>query len=194
MDQFRKGISGLRIIAGSARGRNLKSPRGMSTRPTSDRVREALFNILSTLVPDSRFLDLFSGTGAVGIEALSRGATKAVLVEKDRNTARIIYDNLKLCGMLDQAEILALDVAKAIQVLGRKKESFDLIFIDPPYKKGFEQPTIEKVLEQQLLADGGTLVVESDHTDLPPERVNSLKAYRRERYGDTVLIFYRFDI
>lgn len=184
----------MRIIAGSARGRNLKSPRGMSTRPTSDRVREALFNILSTLVPDSRFLDLFSGTGAVGIEALSRGAAKAVLVEKDRTTTRIIYDNLKLCGMLDQAEILALDVAKAIQVLGKKKESFDLIFIDPPYKKGFEQPTIEKILEQQLLANGGTLVVESDQTDLPPERVNSLKTYRRERYGDTALTFYRFDI
>lgn len=184
----------MRIIAGSARGRNLKSPRGMSTRPTADRVREALFNILSSLVAGSRFLDLFSGTGAVGIEALSRGAEKAVLVEKDRNTARIIHDNLRLCGLLDQAEILALDVVKALQVLGKKKESFDLIFIDPPYKKGFEEPTLEKVLEQELLTRCGTLVVESDRTDLPPDQVGSLKAYRRERYGDTALTFYRFDI
>ncbi|SHF30904.1 16S rRNA (guanine(966)-N(2))-methyltransferase RsmD [Desulforamulus putei DSM 12395] len=184
----------MRIIAGSARGRNLKSPRGMSTRPTADRVREALFNILSPLVPGSRFLDLFSGTGAVAIEALSRGAEKAVLVEKDRNTARIIYHNLRLCGMLDNAEILTMDVGKGIQVLGQRKETFDLIFIDPPYKKGFERPTMEKVLQQELLAAGGILVVESDRADLPPDQVEGLKAYRRERYGDTALTFYRFDI
>lgn len=184
----------MRIIAGSARGRNLKSPKGMSTRPTSDRVREALFNILTPHVSDCRFLDLFSGTGAVGIEALSRGAAKAVLVEKDRATAKIILDNLGLCRLKENAEVLTLDVAKAIDLLGNRGETFDLIFIDPPYKKGFEEPTIEKILSHTMLSPAGILVVESDKVDLPPERVGVLSTYRREKYGDTALTFYRHDI
>lgn len=184
----------MRIIAGSARGRNIKSPKGMSTRPTSDRVREALFNILSAQVPDSYFLDLFSGTGAVGIEALSRGAERAVLVEKDRNTAGIIFDNLKLCGMLERAEVLNLDVTRACQVLGKRKQSFNLIYIDPPYKKGFEVPTLETIVAEGLLSCDGIIVVESNKADLPPDQVGGLKAYRRERYGDTALTFYSNDI
>lgn len=181
----------MRIIAGTARGRNLKSPKGMSTRPTSDRVREALFNILSYEVPGSRLLDLFSGTGAVAIEALSRGAAKATLVEKDRNTSKIILENLRLCNVLDKAEVMTTDVSQAIQVLGRKKESFELIFIDPPYKKGFEIPTLQRVLEYDLLTNEGILIVESDRTDLPPDMVGGFRVFRRERYGDTMLSFYR---
>ncbi|GAB6180576.1 16S rRNA (guanine(966)-N(2))-methyltransferase RsmD [Desulfotomaculum defluvii] len=181
----------MRIIAGTARGRNLKSPKGMSTRPTSDRVREALFNILSYQVPGSRLLDLFSGTGAIGIEALSRGAEKVTLVERDRNTAKIILENLRLCNVFEKAEVMATDVNQAIQVLGRKKETFNLIFIDPPYKKGFEIPTMQKVLEYNLLTHDGILIVESNRTDLPPELVGGLKVFRRERYGDTTLSFYR---
>ncbi|AQS59467.1 16S rRNA (guanine(966)-N(2))-methyltransferase RsmD [Desulforamulus ferrireducens] len=184
----------MRIIAGSARGRNLKSPKGMSTRPTSDRVREALFNIINPYLADCRFLDLFSGTGAVGIEALSRGAAKAVLVEKDRSTAKIILDNLDLCRLKENAEVLTLDVAKAISLLGQRGESFDIIFLDPPYKKGFEQPTIAAVLSQDILAPQGIVIVESNKVDLPPERVEALCAYRREKYGDTALTFYRYDI
>ncbi|ABO50602.1 putative methyltransferase [Desulforamulus reducens MI-1] len=181
----------MRIIAGTARGRKLKSPKGMTTRPTSDRVREALFNILSSYVPGSRFLDLFSGTGAVAIEALSRGAEKATLVERDKNTARIIYDNLRMCNVLDKAEVLTVDVSQATLIMRRKKETFDLIFIDPPYKKGFEVPTLEKIQECHLLSSDGILVVESDQKDLPPDLVGNLTATRRERYGDTALTFYR---
>lgn len=163
----------------------------MSTRPTADRVREALFNILSTKVPDSSFLDLYSGTGAVAIEALSRGAGVAVLVEKDRNTASIISNNLQLCGMESQAELLAMDVARAVEVLGTRNSSFDLIFLDPPYKKGLEEPTLQRVLAHGLLKNDGILVVESNKTDLPPDRVGQLIAYRCEKYGDTALTFYR---
>lgn len=166
----------------------------MSTRPTSDRVREALFNILSPLILDSCFLDLFSGTGAVGIEALSRGAEKAVFVEKERHVVKIIQDNLQLCN-LKNAEVINMEVDKAIKVLGKRKKIFNLIFIDPPYKKDFEMPTMEAILDQELLApDDGVLIVESDRADLPPDQVRNLKAYRRERYGDTALTFYRFDI
>ncbi|AEF93942.1 methyltransferase [Desulfotomaculum nigrificans CO-1-SRB] len=183
----------MRIIAGSARGRTLKSPKGMSTRPTTDRVREALFNILAHQVPDSKFLDLFSGTGAVAIEALSRGAARAVLVEKDRSAATIILNNLKLCGFSEKAQVLVLDVQRAIQTLGKKKEVFDLIFIDPPYKHGHEVPTMEGIERQGLLSPHGTLVVESNKSDLPPDLVGRLAAYRREKYGDTALTFYRYD-
>ena len=184
----------MRIIAGTARGRNIKSPKGMNTRPTSDRVREALFNILSPQVLNSHFLDVFSGTGAVGIEALSRGAEKAVFIEKDRHVSKIIHDNLGLCGLKQNAEVLTTEVDKGIKYLGKSKKTFDLIFIDPPYKKGFEIPTIENILDQGLIAlHGGTLIVESDRADLPPDQVRNLIAYRRERYGDTALTFYRFD-
>lgn len=183
----------MRIIAGSARGRNLKSPKGMSTRPTSDRVREALFNILRPEVTKSQFLDLFSGTGAVAIEALSRGAEKAVMVEKDRGTAGIILDNLRLSRLQDKAEVLNMDVKRAIQVLANRQESFNLIFIDPPYKRSFEVPTMEQIDHSELLAQNGTLVVESEKSDLPPDRVGRLVAYRCERYGDTALTFYRYD-
>lgn len=183
----------MRIIAGSARGRNLKSPKGMSTRPTSDRVREALFNILRPEVTESQFLDLFSGSGAVAIEALSRGAEKAIMVEKDRGTAGIILDNLRLSRLQDKAEVLNMEVNRAIQVLANRQESFNLIFIDPPYKRSFEVPTMEQIDHYELLAQNGTLVVESDKSDLPPDRVGRLVAYRRERYGDTALTFYRYD-
>lgn len=166
----------------------------MNTRPTADRVREALYNIISSLVPESRFLDLFSGTGAVGLEALSRGAKQAVLVEKDRQVSKIICDNSRLCGLQEQAEVLTLSVDKAIQLLGKRGQTFDLIFIDPPYKRGFEGPTLQGVLEHGLLSEEGTLIVESDRADLPPEQVGKLRAYRRERYGDTTLTFYRIDI
>ncbi|WP_081461996.1 16S rRNA (guanine(966)-N(2))-methyltransferase RsmD [Desulforamulus ruminis] len=186
-------MSGLRIIGGLVRGRNLKSPKGMSTRPTSDRVREALFNILSPRVSGSYFLDLFSGTGAVAIEALSRGAERAVMVEKDRGTAGIILSNLKLCNLTEKAEVLNLDTNRAISVLAARKVPFDLIFIDPPYKKNFEVPTMEQVQRFDLLVDNGILVVESDKNDLPPDDVGKLTAYRREKYGDTALTFYRYD-
>lgn len=184
----------MRIIAGTARGRRLKSPKGMSTRPTSDRVREALFNILSPQVPNSNFLDIFSGTGAVAIEAISRGATRAVMVEKERISVPIILSNIKMCGLSEQTEVLNLDVARALKLLGDRKDSFDLIFLDPPYKKGFEVPTIERIQTNGLLKHGGIVVVESSKADLPPEQVGQVVAYRRERYGDTALTFYRFDI
>ena len=183
----------MRIIGGLVKGRNLKSPKGMSTRPTSDRVREALFNILSPRVSGSYFLDLFSGTGAVAIEALSRGAERAVMVEKDRGTAGIILSNLKLCNLTEKAEVLNLDTNRAISVLAGRKVPFDLIFIDPPYKKNFEVTTLEQVQRFDLLADNGILVVESDKNDLPPDDVGKLTAYRREKYGDTALTFYRYD-
>lgn len=142
---------------------------------------------------DSCFLDLFSGTGAVGIEALSRGAENAVFVEKERHVVKIIQDNLQLCK-LNNAEVINMEVDKAIKFLGKRKKTFNLIFIDPPYKKNFELPTIEGVLDQELLASDGVLIVESDRADLPPDQVRNLKVYRQERYGDTALTFYRFDI
>ncbi|RYD04858.1 hypothetical protein N752_13100 [Desulforamulus aquiferis] len=125
---------------------------------------------------------------------MSRGAARAVLVEKDCSSAAVIISNIKLCGLSECAEVLNLDAAKAIKLLGERKENFDLIFIDPPYKKGFEVPSLEKIQGNGLLNVGGIVVVESNKCDLPPERVGQLMVYRRERYGDTALTFYRHDI
>ncbi|MGB9825598.1 MAG: 16S rRNA (guanine(966)-N(2))-methyltransferase RsmD, partial [Desulfofundulus sp.] len=121
----------MRVIAGIAKKSRLKIPRGWKGRPTADRVKESLFNILSPLIPGSCFLDLYAGTGNVGIEALSRGAQRVVFVEQDKKAVRVIRDNLVHVGFSERAELLAQDVFLALRQLGG--QSFDVIFLDPPY-------------------------------------------------------------
>ena len=124
----------MRIIAGTARGRRIEAPEGEHTRPTLDRVRENLFNILQSRTRDSRVLDLFAGSGALSMEALSRGAARAVLVDSDRNANRVQRKNLEQLGMTGQAEVFLCDWRKAAQELARRGEQFDLVFLDPPYR------------------------------------------------------------
>lgn len=180
----------MRVIAGSAKGRQLKAPRGMNTRPTADRVKEALFNILGLRIVDSLFLDLFSGTGNMAIEAISRGAQKAVLLERQRNALQVIKANLTLTGFDAQAEVMAMDVQQGLALLGQRMTTFNIIFIDPPYLKGYEQPTLEGIINNNLLAGGGIVVIESSKLDRLPALVGNLVGIRQERYGDTVLSFY----
>lgn len=180
----------MRVIAGSAKGKRLKSPRGR-IRPLSDQAKESLFNILKGNVAGSYFLDLFAGTGSVGIEALSRGATLSIFVELDKKTIRVMRENLENCGFTDRAEVYALDVVRALKILKRKGARFDIIFIGAPYGS----PNLEKALQE--LADGSLLkeegVVVAEHRfklDLPSE-FGKLGQVREARYGDTVLSLYR---
>ncbi len=159
----------MRVIAGSARGRRLLTREGVETRPTADRFKETLFAILQFDVPGSRFLDLFAGSGAIGVEALSRGAKSAVFVEKSPEAVSCIEANLRATGLYGQARLIQDDAANAVRQLGAAGAQFDLIFMDPPYEKGYEQKTLDEILLAGVLARGGRLVIESSvNTPLDP--------------------------
>lgn len=160
-------------------------------RPTSDRVKEAFFNILGGRVPGCHFLDLFAGTGNIGIEALSRGAAAAVFVEKDARNIRVIKENLAATGLEAQARLIRLDVADALPLLGKEGRRFDVVFLDPPYLKDYEAGTLGGIAGHGLLRPGGWAVVESSKRDDLPREVGNLKMFRQEKYGDTLLTFYR---
>lgn len=152
----------MRVIAGTARHLKLKTMEGMNTRPTTDRIKETLFNMLSYYVEDSRFLDLFSGSGGIGIEALSRGAKEAVFVEYNKKAAGCIRENLRHTHLEEHALLLEKDVKSALSYLERKGEPFQYIFMDPPYGKLLEREVL-LFLEKSVLCDEDTLIiVESD--------------------------------
>jgi len=179
----------MRVIAGRFKGRQLFAPKDWDIRPTADRVREALFDILGSRVEGAVFLDLFAGTGAVAIEALSRGAAQATLVEKSRRAAGLIRENLKRCGL--SARLIVSSVERAVLRLLHLEESFDLIFADPPYRTSLARDTLELLASGELLTPCGLVVVEhcaSEELALPSGR---LIRYRVQRYGETALSFYR---
>ena len=180
----------MRVIAGSHRGRRLSGPRGISLRPTSDKVREALFSILGARIPGCRFLDLYAGTGAVGIEALSRGAKLVTFVESDPKAMHIIRKNLTACGMLDQADLRLESVDNYLRQRDRENAPYDVVFADPPYA---DQAALGLVLdswELDVVADGGTMVIEQDARVLPPAETARVQLLRRYEYGDTALLRY----
>jgi 16S rRNA (guanine966-N2)-methyltransferase len=183
----------MRVIAGRLGGRRLKAPSGRVTRPTSDRVREALFAMLGT-VEGVEVLDLFAGTGALGIEALSRGAGRAVFVERDRAVVRVLGENLAALGIdSDAAEVRHADALAALRRARGRKETYDLIFIDPPYGRA-HRPIPDRWGRElsaalpSLLRPGARIVVESDRrAPLPLE----VEVERQRRYGDTSITIHR---
>lgn len=181
----------MRVNTGLAKGRRLKSVKGMATRPTADKVKLALFNILGAKVMDCIFLDLFAGTGAIAIEALSRGARQAVLVDNHPHACKVIKENLELTGLKERAEVLCLDALGAIPALMRSAKVFDIIFVDPPYDSGLVPSVLEGIGKGKLLANQGVLVVESRARDSLPVSIEGLESFRQATYGDTSLTFYK---
>lgn len=150
-----------RIIAGMARGIQLAVPEGLDTRPTSDSRKEAVFSSIQFELPGCRFLDLFAGSGAAGLEALSRGAEHAVFVESGRQAVDCIHKNLTKTKLQAKGRVLAEDVLSALSRLAREQAQFDVIFLDPPYRRGYEELVCREVMEKGLLAEDGLIVVES---------------------------------
>lgn len=150
----------MRVIAGSAKRLQLKTIEGMNTRPTTDRIKETLFNMISGYLADSNFLDLFSGSGAIGIEALSRGAAHAVFVEQSKKAMNCIRENLQYTKLYDRAELYETDVINALSRL-EQKETFDYIFMDPPYNQLLEKKVLEFLSTSQLLSEDGIIIVEA---------------------------------
>jgi len=177
----------MRVIAGEAKGRRLKSPRGMETRPTSDKVKEALFSILGNRVVDTRMLDLFAGTGAIGIEALSRGAARVDFVESDRAMADILEKNLTACGFHGRAEVYRMDAFKFLKQI---RQPYDLIFADPPYHAWHLKKLLPAVERGAMISPDGLLIVEHFRRIALPNPVGKLRIFRSYEYGDTVLTLY----
>ena len=186
----------MRVIAGNYRSRILKSLKGLALRPTSDRLRETLFNVLGPDVKGSRFLDLFAGTGAIGIEARSRGALEAVFVEKHAPAAALIRRNLESLGIQSTATVLSVDVQRGLERLAAAKKSktssFDFIFLDPPYVAAKDYARVLEFLGSgDLLASAGIVIAEHRRSFELPEEVGRLRRYRVLKQGDAALSFYR---
>ena len=178
----------MRVIAGSLGGRRLKAPPGRTTRPTSDRVKEALFAMLGD-VEGARVMDLFAGSGALGIEALSRGARRAVFVERDSHAVRVLAENLVLLGLEgERAEIRRADAVAALARAREGEETYDLMLIDPPYQMAGEMREVLAEVVPPLLSGGARVAIESDRR-APLEL--GLEVERRRRYGDTCITIHR---
>ncbi|MBW6464265.1 MAG: 16S rRNA (guanine(966)-N(2))-methyltransferase RsmD [Bacillota bacterium] len=177
----------MRVIAGYARGTRLKAPKGTLVRPTADKVKEALFSILGSRVIGAVFLDLYAGSGAVGIEALSRGAEKVIFVEKQRNGITLIRENLQLTKLSERAHIINADVTKAILLLAREEFKADLVFLDPPYNISDPGDIINRLIKSDILTGRGLIVVE--HAYKNKLWSVAFENVRQRKYGDTCLTF-----
>lgn len=181
-----------RVVSGKYRGTHLDAPKGENTRPTSDKVKEALFSIIQTRTPDARFLDLFAGSGQMGIEALSRGASEAVFVEYRGEAAALIRDNIRKVHAERDAKVISADISSALRGLGEENRKFDLIFLDPPYAETEKQwsKTADLIGRYGLLEKGGMVIIEhSSDVDLQKNVIN-LTLTRRCKYGLTLLTFF----
>ena len=151
----------MRVIAGAAKGHNLQTIEGLATRPTTDRIKETLFNIIAFDLPEASFLDLFSGSGAIGIEALSRGAAEAVFVENAAECQKVIQANLVHTKLQERARLLQTDVLSALDRLAAEGKKFDIIFMDPPYQSGLEEPVLAALSRMPYVTDETLIVIEA---------------------------------
>ncbi len=177
----------MRIISGTSRGRRLAALRGHSVRPTSDRIKESIFNILGKEIEGKVVLDLFAGTGNLGLEALSRGASQAIFVERARDALRMIQRNLLQCRFSDQAEVIPKEVNRAIGLLAARSASFDLILMDPPYEKGWVQRTLLKLNRHNIYHEGSILVIEHSRREPLPQRTGKWTVIKQRMIGDTMI-------
>ncbi len=181
----------MRVIAGEWKGRKLSTPAGRRIRPTSDRVRTALMDTLLPWLDGARFLDLFAGTGGVGIEALSRGAAEAVFVETDSLALGRLRENLARLGVQGRGRILRREVSEAIEALKRTAARFRLIFLDPPYSGPLAEETLGRLADGALLERNGVVIAQHRTKEPLPERVGILVRWKTRRFGETTLTFLR---
>jgi 16S rRNA (guanine966-N2)-methyltransferase len=181
----------MRVIGGDAKGKHIFSPPKSKVRPTSDGIKESLFNILHTLSGKS-FLDLFAGSGNIGLEALSRGAAKVVFVEKNAVMVNAIKRNIRELGFNDKCEVLATEAGKGIRQLQRDRDSFDFLFADPPYEKGFIREIFQCLSEVDVISQDGLLIIQhSKREGVIGHHTGNFVLTDQRRYGDTLLSFFK---
>ncbi len=178
----------MRVIAGSARRIQLTTPKGNETRPTTDRIKETLFNMLQPRLADCRFLDIFSGSGGIGIEALSRGAKYAVFIENNREAQNCIKDNLKRTKLEERATLLNSDYMTGLQNLNQKREGFDIIFMDPPYRLDYEKKVLEYLRTSSLIYEESLIIFEAsidtkiDDLEAMGYNIYKIKEYKTNKH------------
>lgn len=183
----------MRIIAGLAKGRKIISPNGYeTTRPTLDRVKESMFSIIQNRVYASRVLDVFSGTGSLGLEAASRGAKECYLVDKSRETFSFLAENVENLKFGQICKCFNMDSYKALEEFGRKKVIFDIIFIDPPYMKNMIPPAVELIEKNELLDKEGIIVTKIDSREELYNGTEKIVLTDHRKYGNTTICFYRY--
>ncbi len=178
----------MRIISGIAKGRRINAPKGVKIRPTSDRVKEAIFNTITPLINNSEFLDLFAGTGNIGIEALSRGATRCTFVDQSPQAIKFIKANIANLAFEDRSRIIKGDVRK---ITDRLEGNYDIIFMDPPYGCDLVLPVLKKL--NLLLKEAGIVVVETEHKIELPSHCDMFRLIKVSRYGDTQVAYYELN-
>lgn len=181
----------MRVITGTARGRKLGELKGMDTRPTTDQVKESMFNILQFDIEGRRVLDLFAGTGQLGIEALSRGAAACTFVDQRREAVSLIRSNLKACGLSDRARVVQ---GESLGYLSVARETYHLIFLDPPYHTDLLENAIKKIAEIDILTENGIIICESPVEKNLPELNAPYRKGREYRYGKIKLTVYRKEV
>jgi len=180
----------MRIIAGKFKGKKLLPMRGAATRPTSAKVREAIFSIRGDRVTGARVLDLFAGTGAFGLEAISRGAAHAVFIDSEKDAVELIRRNVAACRAEDAATVICWNILRNLSCLPRTANQFDLVFIDPPYNQDAIQPTLVHLAGSGTLASGASIIVEHGAQEAVPDAVSGLVVTDRRKYGKTRITFY----
>lgn len=181
----------MRIIAGIAKGRKIIPPDGMQTRPTLDRVKENIFNIIQTKISNCTAIDVFAGTGSLGLEAVSRGARECYLIDMHPTTFKNLKENVKNLKFEDKCVCLNMDSYAALKDLANKKKVFDLIFIDPPYSKNMIPPAIEIIHEGSLLNKDGIIVTKIDYLEKIYDGYKNIKLVDFRKYGHTIVCFYK---
>ena len=183
----------MRVISGKVRGLKLDTPKNDDVRPTTDRVKESLFNIINPYVIDSNVLDLFAGTGSLGIECLSRGALSATFVDVSKDSINIVKSNVKKARVENESTILNLDFKTAIDRLNVQNKKFDIIFMDPPYYKNMFIDALSNIDNSDLLSEDGIIVLEHDTKDKFIDKIRRLEKSKEKKYGNTTLTFYKLE-
>lgn len=180
----------MRIIAGEARNRKIKTRKGFDTRPTLESVKESLFSIIAPYLEECVFLDLFSGSGSIALEAISRGAKRAIMIEKDSEALRYIIENIDSLGFADKCRAYKNDAARAIEILGRKNEKFDIIFMDPPYQDEVCKKILKEIQKADILAENGLIICEHHLYENLEDEIADFRKTDERKYNKKILTFY----
>jgi 16S rRNA (guanine966-N2)-methyltransferase len=182
----------VRVTGGALKGRKLFSTKGLAIRPTTDYIRESVFNILAGCTEHAIVLDLFAGTGSLGIEALSRGAASAVFVDKHSRAIDVLVRNISLCSLNGQCTVVKRDVLKGLSLLKSMGVTFDLVFVDPPYDKGFAKPTLQILGRAKCTAEETLIVIEHSTREALPQKIANFGQIDQRRHGKTFVSFYQY--
>ncbi|MEH6944996.1 16S rRNA (guanine(966)-N(2))-methyltransferase RsmD [Bacillus sp. JJ722] len=183
----------MRVVSGECKGRPLKAVPGVSTRPTTDKVKESIFNMIGPYYDGGLALDLFAGSGGLGIEALSRGMERAIFVDREYKAVSTVRANLEACGLTDQAEVYKNDSERAMKALIKRELVFDLILLDPPYKKQKLESLLAVITENKLLHENGVIVCEHSNDVELPDHLGSLTRWKHEIYGMITISIFTYN-